>query len=271
MSKVILQVENKTGGTIAPLDNLVFEVIKKQEGPVLYNLATGIITFERSGKYLIQWWASTASGDAPFGLSLALDSPSADLQSGTSPVKTGQVNGFGVLEVTSPPAALSLKNNIAGNIYLSNVVETKASLLVTQLDEPKAFGAIYNLLNAILIGQVPAQVPMGNPSVVETISLAIRNALTMVDAGVYRVDIMLNGRTSSTREVTITLAVNDTPSSFQKEGLFYLGSMSTVYLTGFMELNEGDKLTLLMSADTDTTLGFDPAQPGVILSVMRVM
>ena len=95
MSNIALQIERVSSGAVAVNANVIFENIVFLSGNISYNTATGEITFNEPGRYVINWWVASQSTQATNGVVFALASSQGDLLEGNSPIKTGEVVGFG--------------------------------------------------------------------------------------------------------------------------------------------------------------------------------
>lgn len=136
---IVLQIERLIAGFVDPGDNVVFDGIVFSNGNITYNTTTGVITFNDPGRYAINWWVATQSSMATDGAVFALSSSQGDLLEGNSPIKTGQVNGIGVIEVVTAPVTLSLINASNAPYFYSPIVPVVASLTIVQ-DDPAADG-----------------------------------------------------------------------------------------------------------------------------------
>ncbi|MDF2566853.1 MAG: hypothetical protein K0R90_309 [Oscillospiraceae bacterium] len=134
MSNIALQVERLPGGIIAGLSNVVFNTIVYSQGNISYNTSTGVITFNESGRYVINWWVATQSAQSPDGILFALSSSQGDLLEGNSPTKIGETVGVGIIDVVSAPVTASLANATTGNISYASAMPVKATLVVIQDD-----------------------------------------------------------------------------------------------------------------------------------------
>ena len=71
---------------------------------------------------MINWWVASQSTQATNGVVFALASSQGDLLEGNSPIKTGEVVGFGVIEITSAPQTLSLINASNAEVFYAVAV-----------------------------------------------------------------------------------------------------------------------------------------------------
>lgn len=133
MSNIALQIEQQLNGFVGSAQNVIFNSTVFTAGNIMYNAATGIITFMEAGRYTINWWIATQSSTSQ-GAVFSLVSSQGDSLKGNSPIKTGEVNGFGIIEVTTAPVTVSLVNNGTADFYYSTIVPVKAALLIVEDD-----------------------------------------------------------------------------------------------------------------------------------------
>ncbi|MDF2653720.1 MAG: hypothetical protein K0R19_194, partial [Bacillota bacterium] len=110
MSNIALQIARVAAGSVAVGANVIFDNTIFSAGNISYNPVTGVITFNEAGRYEINWWVATQSSQSVTGASFALTSSQGDTLIGNSPIKTGEVTGFGIIEVVAAPVTLSLVN-----------------------------------------------------------------------------------------------------------------------------------------------------------------
>ncbi len=130
MANIALILERFKAEPIAAAQPVVFECNQYSSGNIDYDTGTGIITFNEAGRYLVNWWVATQSSTSFTGVAFELIASDSLASVGNSPMKTGQVSGMGIIEVTVPPATLTLNNATASSIYLSTLVPTAAMLTV---------------------------------------------------------------------------------------------------------------------------------------------
>jgi hypothetical protein len=127
-----LQIEKLLTGTIASGDVVIFDTIVYSAGNISYDTATGVITFHENGRYVLSWWVATQSSISQIGAVFALASSQGDLLEGNSPIKTGEVVGFGIIDIPIAPVTVSLINLSAAAFFLSSTVPVKATLIVIE-------------------------------------------------------------------------------------------------------------------------------------------
>jgi len=134
MSIMALQLTAETiGPAILADENVLFNTVQFDSRDISYNPATGEITLSSPGRYIVHWRVILQSTVPPAGALFVLVSDDGTTQIGNSSIKTGQVSGFGIFEVTDPdqPIILSLRNINNGTLYLAGTTPIQASLLIT--------------------------------------------------------------------------------------------------------------------------------------------
>ncbi|WP_315109816.1 hypothetical protein [Clostridium intestinale] len=134
MSNSALHLERLNDEYIPSGSSVVFDNIVYNSGNIAYDPATGIITFTEAGRYVLNWWVSTQTATSPSFVVFALTSSQGDVLEGNSPVKTGEVVGFGIIDVVSAPVTVTLNYISEGTAVLSSLVPVKASLVIVQDD-----------------------------------------------------------------------------------------------------------------------------------------
>lgn len=133
MSNIALQIERQLDGMVGSAQNVIFNSTVFTAGNIMYNDATGIVTFMETGLYTVNWWIATQSS-ASQGAVFSLISSQGESIRGASPIKTGEVTGFGIIEVLSAPVTVSLVNSGSADFYYSSIVPLKAALLILEED-----------------------------------------------------------------------------------------------------------------------------------------
>lgn len=138
MSNIALQIKRVATGTVGVLGNVIFDNTVYSTGNISYNDVTGVITFNEAGRYLINWWVSTQSSGSPSGVTFALSSSQEDFLEGSSPLKTGEVVGVGVINVSVAPVTVSLVNASPGSHAYALQTPLKATLTAVQVNTTTA-------------------------------------------------------------------------------------------------------------------------------------
>lgn len=127
---IALQIQRSISGSVAQGANVIFNTTLTSLGNISYDNTTGIITLQEPGTYKFDWLVATQTAPTPNGVGFSLVSSQGDAIIGNSPIKTGEVVGFGIIEVSVSPVTVELKNNNTTVIYYSNIVPIAASLVV---------------------------------------------------------------------------------------------------------------------------------------------
>ena len=132
MNDRTLELIRELEGNVAPDQNVIFEKQLLYPAGIDYDNVTGTVTFNEVGEYSVQWWVATET-TLRGAVAYALVSSQYSVI-GSSPRKTGQVSGFGIIEVTTPGATMSLVNKAENGTTFSRTALVKASLLITPLE-----------------------------------------------------------------------------------------------------------------------------------------
>lgn len=128
MQNITLQLQRLAGGSVPPAGNVLFDDTIQQQGNILYDPGTGVITLLEPGRYDIQWWVSIHSTLSPAGTAFALTTDEGFSVVGASASKTGEVSGSASITITTQPVELSLVNSVSTAALLSPNPMPKASL-----------------------------------------------------------------------------------------------------------------------------------------------
>jgi hypothetical protein len=79
MSNIAFLTERTAAGTVNAAENVIFDTIIFSAGNISYNNVTGVITFNESGRYVINWWVSTQLSQSTNGVVFTLSSSKGDL------------------------------------------------------------------------------------------------------------------------------------------------------------------------------------------------
>lgn len=136
-----LEVKRTLNGRVAPGENVIFDEQLISTPGISYDIATGVITFNEIGQYSIRWWIATETtlyGAIEFGLQFS----QGELMLGSSPQKTGQVSGFGAIDIMTAGSTLSLINTTATDNVFSIEVVQKGYLLILPIAYSSPTGAL---------------------------------------------------------------------------------------------------------------------------------
>jgi len=133
MNPLILELKRINKGRVAPEKNVIFDEISIPSPSISYDGNTGEIIFNEIAQYSIQWWVATETtlkGAIEFALRC---SQGGELALGSSPQKTGQVSGYGAIDVLTAGTTFSLVNTRDTNQVFSLEASLKAYLLITPI------------------------------------------------------------------------------------------------------------------------------------------
>jgi len=133
MNSKTIEIIRTSDGVVAGDENVIFNVQLLNPTGIIYDNETGVITFNEIGEYVIHWWVATET-TLRGAVQYALVSSLGNLTAGNSPVKTGQVSGFSTIDVTVSGTTLVLVNKADYSISFSRTSPTKASLLITPIE-----------------------------------------------------------------------------------------------------------------------------------------
>lgn len=106
------------------------------------------------------------------------------------------------------------------------------------------------------------------------IDYSTEDAITIIDPGIYKVDIIINGKIlEESNHIAVNLAINNNAffDMFQGVGIIADDAI-TFYLTNFIYLNAGDLLTVQMSCGgEDVRFYLSTTGTGGMLMVQRIL
>lgn len=97
-------------------------------GNISYDNTTGIITLQEPGTYKFDWVVATQTAPIANGVEFSLVSSQGDAIIGNSPIKTGEVLGFGIIEVsvtTTTPVILLGNQLYYGSLQPSKCLDNR--------------------------------------------------------------------------------------------------------------------------------------------------
>lgn len=274
MSNVALQLSLSNNGSLATNGNVPFNNQLYSSGDISYDTGTATITFNQTGRYVVQWWAAIQTTTSSNQLAFALNYNGTPLPQGCSPLKADQVSGTTILEVATVPSTMTLQGASAAEVFFSTAVPVKAGLTVVQDDDVDAavYGGLYTDETFISI-DLPGDaqlipVPLGGQMPSSGVTYGT-NSITIEQAGTYRLDYTLIASTG-TQEFSTTIAANGL-SVITIEQAHVLSSTSQLNISAFTfaQLNAGDVLTLIVRAGVAFTLTLGTAGAGA-MGVTRV-
>nr|WP_314462113.1 peptidase G2 autoproteolytic cleavage domain-containing protein [uncultured Clostridium sp.] len=134
MSNSSLQIDLNLATTVAAGTNVLFDTIVYSSGSIIYNSDTGEVTFSEAGRYVINWWVATQNSQSINGTAFALISSQGDKIGGDPLIKTGEIFGIGIVDVTAAPVTLALVNVSTTTIYFSLYAQLKGVLVIIEDD-----------------------------------------------------------------------------------------------------------------------------------------
>lgn len=120
--------------------------------------------------------------------------------------------------------------------------------------QTSAFGGLYSTLQApVTYGTAPTVVPLATQMPSQNVTYGA-NAITVTEAGTYKVSYMLNGSTTPATTITTAVAVNGTATPQTTVTRSYADGVETLQTgEGLVMLNVGDTVTLTGTAGATTT------------------
>ncbi len=134
MSGIALQLQRLSPGSANAGDAVIFDSTVFLDGDIAYEPATGTVTFNEPGLYLLQWYVSTQSAQDSIGAAFALSCSQGAYILDNSPLKTGEVSGAGILKIEAAPATATLVNAGTGGVYYAAQTPVKATLVAMRED-----------------------------------------------------------------------------------------------------------------------------------------
>jgi len=132
MNPLILELKRINKGRVAPKENVIFDEISTPSPSISYDGNTGEIIFNEIAQYSNQWWVATET-TLKGAIEFALRCSQGELALGSSPQKTGQVSGYGAIDVLTAGTTFSLVNTRDTNQVFSLEASLKAYLLITPI------------------------------------------------------------------------------------------------------------------------------------------
>lgn len=273
MSNIAMQIERLAAGSVAGSSNVIFDTIVYTDGNISYDTVTGVVTFNEAGRYPISWWVSTLSSASTVGAVFAVSTSQGDLLEGASPIKTGEVVGFAIVDVAVAPVTMSLINASSALFAYSPAVPVKATLTIVEDDvlNPELFTP--NGAQAQLVDAAGGTVADGATVIFDTLVNAfggvsynpVTGAFTIGSPGMYYVTwwVGADGAAASTF-VDFTVQVNGTNLAAASSPIVSVQLNGSAIFLGA----PGDTVTLVNTTGDEAFLGNIPVQANMI--VMRV-
>jgi len=126
-----LQLEKTDSCTINATENVLFDEnpIAEGDGKIIYDGATGVITFLETGVYHFNWFVTQQNSQATNGSNFSIKTTAFDII-GSNNIKISQTSSFAIVKVTAINETARLVNVSDAAAILSNAVLVKASLAV---------------------------------------------------------------------------------------------------------------------------------------------
>lgn len=143
MSNTVLQVEQQANQQLLLGDAILFDNIVYISGDISYNLATGTVTFNTAGEYLVNWWVATQTAISTSAVSFSIKTSQGDELPGNSPIKTGEVYGVAVVRTLSDGVTMTLVNSspgVVGTVTLSTATPLKSTMVITDVNQTGPVG-----------------------------------------------------------------------------------------------------------------------------------
>ena len=117
--------------TLANGDLVPFDTDLGSFGAVAYDPGTDQFIISEPGIYYASWWAATDGAEASTFVSFTVRVNGLDLNTGVSPIVTGQVNGSAIF-AAAPGWTVSLVNNTGSSVFFAPLLP-KASMIVMKI------------------------------------------------------------------------------------------------------------------------------------------
>lgn len=127
-----LKVERLAAETVTASAPVVFDNIVYSSGNISYDPGSGVVTFHKSGRYIVNWWVSVPTDVSPTGLVFVLSTSQGDFLTGDTPDTIDKVAGTGIVDVAATPVTMSLINAGMGHADLAASSPVKATLQVIE-------------------------------------------------------------------------------------------------------------------------------------------
>lgn len=134
MSNIALQLQRLAPGSADTGNPVLFDTTVYHDGDITYDPATGIVTLNEPGQYILQWFVSTQSSQIASGAVFAVSCSQGEFIMDNSPLKMGEVTGAGILQIASAPATVTLANAGPDSVFYAAQTPVKATLIVIRDD-----------------------------------------------------------------------------------------------------------------------------------------
>lgn len=137
-----------------------------------------------------------------------------------------------------------------------------------------AFGGYYMTdTGSLNLTATPITVPLDlQSSVSDQVAYTALHQLTIEEAGTYLVTVTMSGRSITVAtSITLALSINGTAQTgVMQSQEFSVAELNTFVFSNILELNDGDELGLLISAEPDTLFSTPQLGQSAGLVVLRI-
>lgn len=128
-----LYLEREVSRSIPVAANVLFDKVLLLEGDIVYEIDTGMITINKLGTYVVNWFVGVEATLSTLGTVFSIRSSVGDNIIGNNCRKTGEVSGFGLIKVNSMGISIWLANAANADISTQPTVPIKAALMLFEL------------------------------------------------------------------------------------------------------------------------------------------
>ncbi|WP_024344932.1 hypothetical protein [Lacrimispora indolis] len=116
-------------------------------------------------------------------------------------------------------------------------------------------------LGTLALTTTPVTVPMTiQTTASDNVDYTTANTITIVESGVYRIDVLIAGASSSDEDVLASFVINGTPQTTMQQSLQATSDTTTTFaMADYYTLTAGDLLTLQMQSLVAPITFFFPA------------
>lgn len=125
-----LEIQRLANGTIIKKANVVFDSVLVSTGNISYNPNTGVITFNTTNPYIIQWSIDTTMPGIKEDPTFVLSSSIPNFGTYIQYVHLNQSDGTAIVRPPYPGFTLSLINNLTFTVIYSNIANPKGMLSI---------------------------------------------------------------------------------------------------------------------------------------------
>lgn len=135
MSKIGLQAQRNISGTVDINNPVIFNTLVIDiSDNILYNTSSGEIIISAPGSYYINWSVATQTALGDNEISFSIVSTQGDNIIGSTSGKTGEVSGNALINISSAPVTLTLRNVSTGIVTYGRETQIKANIIIIEED-----------------------------------------------------------------------------------------------------------------------------------------